>query len=90
MLQLGVSVKLTGHDVRAIERRIAGQKLRHAGTGKNRYKSVSEITLKIDSMTPFIVNVKDLETTKFKQVKKRALINPFDLKLKMETRVAQA
>ena len=90
VLKLGVNVKMTGHDARAIERRISGQKLKHTGSNKARYRPVLEMDLKIDQMTPYIVNVNDLETTKFKQAKKRVLINPFDFTMQMTTHIAQA
>lgn len=41
-------------------------------------------------ITPFIINIKDLELKKFKVAKKRVLIYPFDFKLEMHSFVAPA
>ena len=46
--------------------------------------------MKVMQVTPFVINIKDLESTKFKQAKKRVLISAFDFNLEMYASVAQA
>ena len=49
-----------------------------------------ELKFKVNQITPYIINIKDLETTKFKVSKKRVLIYPFNFNMDMRTYVAQA
>lgn len=46
--------------------------------------------IKVLQLTPYVINIQDLETTKFKQAKKRVLISGFDLDLVMKSAMAQA
>ena len=48
------------------------------------------MTLKVKNVTPYVINVRDLEQTKFKQAKKRVLISAFDFEMEMNYWVAQA
>ena len=49
-----------------------------------------ELQFKVNQITPYIINIKDLETTKFKVAKKRVLIYTFDFMMDMRTYVAPA
>ena len=90
MLQLGVEMSLTQHDQRAIERQIAGQRIRHMGSSKLRFRPVTEISVAVKDVTPFVMYIKDLETTKFKAAKKRVLIYAFSVKMDFNQFVAPA
>jgi hypothetical protein len=46
--------------------------------------------MKVLQLTPYIINIKDLESTKFSQAKKRVLISAFDVDLLMKSSVSQA
>ena len=48
------------------------------------------MTVKVIDVTPFIINIRDLEQTKFKQARKRVLISAFDFSMTMKTAVAKA
>lgn len=92
MIQLDVELSVMQYDLKAIERQFAAAKLKHSGwgLGKLRYKPVFEMKCKVNNITPYVININDLELTKFKVAKKRVLIYPFDFTLVMNSFVAPA
>ena len=41
-------------------------------------------------MTPYVINIKDLETTKFKRAKKRELVSGLDIELTLKKSLSKA
>ena len=52
------------------------------------YKPLLNLKCKVDNITPYIINIDDLEMTKFKVAKKRVLLYPFDIDVSMKTSVS--
>lgn len=46
--------------------------------------------IEVLGITPYIININDLVSTKFKAAKKRVLIQAFDFKIKMKSRFSPA
>lgn len=78
------------YDQKALERQFKGAKLRRTGTRNNTWKTVSEMKIEVLGITPYIININDLVSTKFKAAKKRVLIQAFDFKIKMKSRFSPA
>ena len=53
------------------------------------FAQASSINVKVVQVTPYVINIKDLESTKFKQAKKRVLISGFDVDLALQTDVCR-
>ena len=59
------------------------------GTEAEKFAQVSSINVKVVQVTPYVINIKDLESTKFKQAKKRVLISGFDVDLALGTYICR-
>ena len=46
--------------------------------------------IEVQDITPYVINIRDLVSTKFKNAKKRVLIQAFDFNLEMITKIAVA
>jgi hypothetical protein len=68
-----VDFKMTMNDQRAIERQIENQKIRYTRKSTSIYRPVSDMEIQILGITNYILNIHDMETKKFKSVKKRLL-----------------
>ena len=47
-------------------------------------RTLQEIGVRVNALTPYVINIKDLETTKFKRAKKRELVSGFDIELTLK------
>ena len=51
---------------------------------------LQEIGVQVIALTPYVINIKDLETTKFKRAKKRELVSGFDIELGLKKSLSKA
>ena len=90
VVQLGVTVGMKQHDQKAIESEIASINKGSLKSIDQQFRTTSQMHVKVEQLTPYVINIQDLSTTKFKQAKKRVLISGFDLDLVMKSAIAPA
>lgn len=73
------------NDSKAVE-----QMILKGAASSDKLEKVQDIRVKVIDVTPYIINITDMETTKFKQAKKRVLINSIKLDLGLESGLTRA
>ena len=89
VMELGMSCRMDMNDQRAIERQIENQKLRYTRSNTTRFQNVADMEFNMLQITPYIINVQELEKRKFKSARKRKLSSPFDIDVTMNSQVGK-